>query len=169
MASDAVFSRRFRISSQKKKEKRIGFGKDRFWEFRGVCRVPRTQRYVDQGRQPVHPWTGSRGRRGNQGGEKRRPAQLCPIHCGDWRLHQQADPPLPGHPTGVPGVPPPAADSRTQGYFRGPSPQDVALRGGMQALVCIQACMVADTVVGSSDSRGRPCRCEGGNESVGNK
>jgi hypothetical protein len=23
----------------------------------------------------------------------------------------------------------PAADSRTQGYFRGPSPQDVALRG----------------------------------------
>jgi hypothetical protein len=26
----------------------------------------------------------------------------------------------------------PAADSQTQGYFRGPSPQDVALRGVMQ-------------------------------------
>jgi hypothetical protein len=26
--------------------------------------------------------------------------------CGDWRLHQQAGPPLPGHPTGIPGVPP---------------------------------------------------------------
>ncbi len=33
----------------------------------------------------------------------------------------------------------PAADSRTQGYFRGPSPQHVALRGVMQALVRIQA------------------------------
>ena len=41
----------------------------------------------------------------------------------------------------------PAADSRTQGYFRGPSPQDVALRGVMQALVRIQACMLADIVV----------------------
>ncbi len=38
----------------------------------------------------------------------------------------------------------PAADSRTQGYFRGPSPQDVALRGVMQALVRIQAYMLAD-------------------------
>jgi hypothetical protein len=41
----------------------------------------------------------------------------------------------------------PAADSRTQGYFRGPSPQDVALRGVMQALVRIQAYMLADIVV----------------------
>ena len=40
-----------------------------------------------------------------------------------------------------------AADSRTQGYFRGPSPQDVALRGVMQALVRIQAYMLADIVV----------------------
>ncbi len=70
--------------------------------------------------QPDHPWTGSRGLRGNQGGEGRRPAQLCPIHCGDWRLHQQAG---------------------------GPSPQDVALRGVMQALVRIQAYMLADIVV----------------------
>jgi hypothetical protein len=38
-------------------------------------------------------------------------------------------------------------DSRTQGYFRGPSPQDVALRGVMQALVRIQAYMLADIVV----------------------
>jgi hypothetical protein len=41
----------------------------------------------------------------------------------------------------------PAADSRTQGYFRGPSPQDVALRGVMQAPVRIQAYMLADIVV----------------------
>ncbi len=41
----------------------------------------------------------------------------------------------------------PAADSRTQGYFRGPSPQDVALRGVMQALGRIQAYMLADIVV----------------------
>jgi hypothetical protein len=41
----------------------------------------------------------------------------------------------------------PAADSRTQGYFRGPSPQDVALRGVMKALVRIQAYMLADIVV----------------------
>ena len=41
----------------------------------------------------------------------------------------------------------PAADSRTQGYFRGPSPLDVALRGVMQALVRIQAYMLADIVV----------------------
>ncbi len=32
-------------------------------------------------------------------------------------------------------------------YFRGPSPQDVALRGVMQALVRIQAYMLADIVV----------------------
>ncbi len=38
----------------------------------------------------------------------------------------------------------PAADSRIQGYFRGPSPQDVALRGVTQALVRIQAYMLAD-------------------------
>jgi hypothetical protein len=31
---------------------------------------------------------------------------LRPILCRDWRLHQQVGPPLPGHPTGVPGVPP---------------------------------------------------------------
>ncbi len=37
--------------------------------------------------------------------------------------------------------------TRTQGYFRGPSPQDVALRGVMQALVRIQAYMLADIVV----------------------
>jgi hypothetical protein len=41
----------------------------------------------------------------------------------------------------------PAADSRTQGYFRGPSPHDVALKGVMQALVRIQAYVLADTVV----------------------
>jgi hypothetical protein len=41
----------------------------------------------------------------------------------------------------------PAADYRTQGYFRGPSPQDVALRGMMQALVRIQAYTLADIVV----------------------
>jgi hypothetical protein len=41
----------------------------------------------------------------------------------------------------------PCADSRTQGYFRGPSPQDVALRGVMQALVRIQAYVLADIVV----------------------
>jgi hypothetical protein len=45
--------------------------------------------------QPDHPWTGSRGLRGNQGDDVRRPAQLRPIHRGDWRLHQQAGPPLP--------------------------------------------------------------------------
>ncbi len=37
----------------------------------------------------------------------------------------------------------PADDSRTQGHFRGPSPQDVALR----VLVRIQAYMLADIVV----------------------
>ena len=37
--------------------------------------------------------------------------------------------------------------SRTQGHFREPSPQDVALRGVMQALVRIQAYMLADIVV----------------------
>ncbi len=42
------------------------------------------------------------------------------------------------------GVPP---RRRLQGYFRGPSPQDVALRGVMQALVRIQAYMLADIVV----------------------
>ncbi len=47
-----------------------------------------------------------------------------------------------------------AADSRTQGYFRGPSPQDVALRGVMQALVRIQAYMHARRHC-SGDSRGR--------------
>ncbi len=36
---------------------------------------------------------------------------------------------------------------RTQGYFRGPSTHDVALRGVMQALVRIQAYMLADIVV----------------------
>ncbi len=41
----------------------------------------------------------------------------------------------------------PADDSRTQGYFRGPSPQNAALRGVMQALVRIQAYMLADMVV----------------------
>jgi hypothetical protein len=41
----------------------------------------------------------------------------------------------------------PAADSRTQGYFRRPSPQDVALRGVMQALVRIRAYMLADVEV----------------------
>jgi hypothetical protein len=41
----------------------------------------------------------------------------------------------------------PAADSRTQGYFRGPSSHDVALRGVMQALVRIQAYTLADIVV----------------------
>jgi hypothetical protein len=43
----------------------------------------------------------------------------------------------------------PAADSWTQGYW-GPSPQDVALRGLMQALVRIQASMRHC----SGDSRG---------------
>jgi hypothetical protein len=38
------------------------------------------------------------------------------------------------------------ADSRTQGHFRGPSPQDVALRGVMQALVRVQAYELADIV-----------------------
>jgi hypothetical protein len=36
--------------------------------------------------------------------------------------------------------------SRTQGHFRGPSPQDVALRGVMQALVRIQAMLVGIVV-----------------------
>ncbi len=45
----------------------------------------------------------------------------------------------------------PAADSRTQGYFRGPSPQDVALRGVMQALVRIQAYMLAVVVIPAVD------------------
>ncbi len=36
---------------------------------------------------------------------------------------------------------------RTRVRNRGPSPQDVALRGVMQALVRIQACMLADIVV----------------------
>ncbi len=71
--------------------------------------------------------------------------------CGDWRLHQQAGPPLPGHPTGVPGVPPRRRLSDPGVLqardFRGPSPQDVALRGVMQALVRIQAYMLADIVV----------------------
>jgi hypothetical protein len=43
----------------------------------------------------------------------------------------------------------PAADSRTQGYFRGPSPQDVAHRGVRQALVRSYPSlhMLADIVV----------------------
>ncbi len=42
---------------------------------------------------------------------------------------------------------PPRRRRSDQGYFRGPSPQDVALRGVMQALVRIQAYMLADIVV----------------------
>ena len=41
----------------------------------------------------------------------------------------------------------PAANSRTQGHFRGPSRQDVALRGVMQALVRIKPYMLAEIVV----------------------
>jgi hypothetical protein len=37
-----------------------------------------------------------------------------------------------------------------QGHFRGPSPQDVALRGVIQALVRIQAYMLADIVFNTS-------------------
>jgi hypothetical protein len=101
-----------------------------------------SERYVDQGSQTTHPWTGSRGLRGNQGGEVRRPAQLTLSHSL-WRLEATSTggPTSSGHPTGVPASQGsrPATDSRTQGYFRGPSPQDVALRGVMQALVRIQA------------------------------
>jgi hypothetical protein len=39
----------------------------------------------------------------------------------------------------------PAADSRTPGHFRGSSPQDAALRGVVEALVRIQAYMLATT------------------------
>ena len=53
------------------------------------------------------------------------------------------------------GVPRPAADSRTQGNFRGPSPQDIALRGVMQSLVRIHACMQT-LGPGIVDSRCRP-------------
>jgi hypothetical protein len=67
-----------------------------------VC--PGTQRYVDQGSQT----TAGRAAEAYAAikAAKYADQQLCPIHCGDSRLHQQAGPPLPGHPTGVPGVPP---------------------------------------------------------------
>jgi hypothetical protein len=61
--------------------------------------------------------------------------------------HQQAGPPLILDTLRGSRGSRPAANSRTQGYFRGPSPQDVALRGVMQALVRIQAYMLADIVV----------------------
>jgi hypothetical protein len=41
---------------------------------------------------------------------------------------------------------PQAADSRTQGHFRGPSPQDVAIRGLTQALVRFQAYILTYTI-----------------------
>ncbi len=72
--------------------------------------------------------------------------QLCPIHCGDWRLHHRRAHVFLDTLRGSQGSRP-AADSRTQGYFSGPSPQDVALRGVMQALVRIQAYILADIVV----------------------
>jgi hypothetical protein len=50
-------------------------------------------------------------------------------------------------PRGPGSRPRPAADFRTQGHFRGPSPQDVTLMGVMLALVSVQAYMLADTVV----------------------
>ncbi len=83
-----------------------------------VC--PGTQRYVDQGSQT---WTGSRGL-----------PWYAAIKAAKYA----------GQPNFVPFIVEtggdintlrgsqgsrPAADSRTQGYFRGPSPQDVALRG----------------------------------------
>jgi hypothetical protein len=43
-------------------------------------------------------------------------------HRGDWRLHQQASPPIPGHPTGPRG---PLPDPGTPG-----DRHPVALRGG---------------------------------------
>jgi hypothetical protein len=56
-----------------------------------------------------------------------------------------------------------AADS----HFRGPSPQDVALRGVMQALVRIQAYSLADMVVAilAEDLAVGRQRCEEGSES----
>ncbi len=96
---------------------------------RVVC--PGTKRDVDQGSQTTP------GRAAE--------AYAAIKEIRDWRLHQQAGPPLPGH-RGSKGSRP-AADSRTQGYFRGPSPQDVALRGVMQALVRIQAYVLAGIVV----------------------
>ncbi len=62
-----------------------------------------------------------------------------------WRLEAHLF--LDTHPTGVPGVPPRRRLSDPGVLQRGPSPQDVALRGVMQALVRIQAYMLADIVV----------------------
>ncbi len=60
---------------------------------------------------------------------------------------------------GPPGVPP-------RRRLPDPSPQDVALRGVMQALVCTKPTMLADMVVAIQTS---PLGqwCEGGSESVG--
>jgi hypothetical protein len=57
----------------------------------------------------------------------------------------------------------PAADSRTQGHFRGPSPQDVTLRDVVQALVRIEAYMLAVAIPAVDLAVG----CEGGSECVG--
>jgi hypothetical protein len=60
-------------------------------------------------------------------------------------------PPLSGHPMGVPPTP----GLRGNTGDRHPKPQDVVLTGVMQALVRIQAYMLADIVVATP---GRPCR-----------
>jgi hypothetical protein len=63
------------------------------------------------------------------------PANSVPfIVEGVWRLHQQAGPPLPGHPTGVPGGAPPRRRLPDPGALQGTvTPtrprEDVALRG----------------------------------------
>jgi hypothetical protein len=98
---------------------------------------------------------------------RRRNAPTSPTSShSSWRLEATSTG-GPGHPAGSQGSRP-AADSRTQGYFRGPSPQDVALKRVMQALVPIQAYMLADIVaaIPAVDLTVEQW-CEGDSESAG--